>query len=987
MAAVEASGRFVALLHAPETAETREERRLVELLVADMVCNGCASKVERALRMLKGIESLAVDLDGHTIEVRGTTNPEAMVAAVQAAGYDTPLVKKDVPEEAAKPSAAAPAAERLSGTVESRGEGRRGSKGEGKGSRRFSGEGSHIRSVRLHIEGMSCAACVAAAESCLCGVPGVRSATVSLMASSGEVGFDERLLDVPRIVSTVVAAGYRVSVEEAGGAPKLTDYSEEAKRVGRRCAGSAVFTVPVFLLSMALKHIDAFRPGLQHEVAPGFTRLTLVLWILTTPVQVYYGAPFHRSAFKALRRRMYTMDVLVSVGTWAAYLYSVVFIIVSLVTQGEQGEGNEQFETSAMLITFILLGKYLESLAKGRASSAISTLLMLVPPTALQLERCKDIDSTAVEVPVSGLRKGDVVKVLPGSQMPVDGMVLFGSSAVDESMITGESMPQAKRTNDHVVGGTINGSGVLYVLVTAVGADSTLAQIMKVVADAQLRKPEIQAFADRITRYFVPTVIMLSAFTWVVWALVAAAGHMPDWGRGNSTMGRGNSTMGGGHNMFQMSTDDGQLLAFMFGCAVLVIACPCALGLATPTAVMVGSGVAAAHGVLFKGGDVMERTSATHVVLFDKTGTLTTARLAVVKVARWDESVAEDRLLWAAASAERGSEHTIAKAVVTYAESRGIATVEPRDFVAAAGQGLQCLVRDAIVLVGNRSWMTENGMALSEAQEAEVVSLELQGKTVILIGLGDEGGGAVRLAGALAVADVLKPDAASVVTQLRQSGTSVWMVSGDNERTARFIAAQAGISPEYVVAGVKPVGKLEKVQELQAQGTKVAFVGDGVNDAPALAAADVGIAVGTGTDVAIESADVVLMKNSLQDVIVALDLSRCVMRRIRLNFCWAFVYNLVGIPLAAGVLYPGLGIQFPPMFAGAAMAGSSVSVICSSLLLRLYQPPTPLSLRRQRWWPTQTGKKKPCCPLSTRGGGGDGNEMSEARYESVIEAV
>ena len=277
-------------------------------------------------------------------------------------------------------------------------------------------------------------------------------------------------------------------------------------------------------------------------------------------------------------------------------------------------------------------------------------------------------------------------------------------------------------------------------------------------------------------------------------------------------------------------------------------------------------------------------------------------------------------------------------------------------------------------------------MALSEAQEAEVVSLELQGKTVILIGLGDEGGGAVRLAGALAVADVLKPDAASVVTQLRQSGTSVWMVSGDNERTARFIAAQAGISPEYVVAGVKPVGKLEKVQELQAQGTKVAFVGDGVNDAPALAAADVGIAVGTGTDVAIESADVVLMKNSLQDVIVALDLSRCVMRRIRLNFCWAFVYNLVGIPLAAGVLYPGLGIQFPPMFAGAAMAGSSVSVICSSLLLRLYQPPTPLSLRRQRWWPTQTGKK-PCCPLSTRGGGGDGNEMSEARYESVIEAV
>merc|ERR1719164_118683 len=543
-------------------------------------------------------------------------------------------------------------------------------------------------------------------------------------------------------------------------------------------------------------------------------------------------------------------------------------------------------------------------------------------------------------------------------------------------MITGESLPQPKRKGDKVVGGTINGSGVLYVLVTAVGADSTLAQIMRVVADAQHRKPAIQAFADRVSAVFVPCVICLASLTWIVWAAVAATGNMPVRPDQEHNMaahgGHGDDGHGDMGGMGAVAVDDGQLLAFMFGCAVLVIACPCALGLATPTAVMVGGGVGAAHGILIKGGDVLERAAGVGAVLFDKTGTLTLGKLTVAAVRLWAqaEGTTEEVLRRAAGSAERGSEHPIAAAITAYAQARGVPTVEPQDFVASAGQGLQCVVDGAAVLLGNRGWLHENGLALGAEQEAEVARLEETGHTVVLAALsraegsggggqggggvgggeggkgGEGGGGGLFVAGCLAVADQLKPDAAGVVRQLQLQGQQVWMVSGDNPRTARYIAQQAGLGAERVVAGVKPEGKLAKVQELRDAGLKIAFVGDGVNDAPALAAADVGMAVSSGTDVAIETADVVLMKATLQDIITALHLSRVVMRRIRLNFFWAFTYNVVGIPLAAGVLYPGLHIQFPPMFAGAAMALSSVSVVCSSLLLRLYQPPKPLATRR-----------------------------------------
>lgn len=1031
-------------------AKGARAEKLIKLLVIDMLCSGCKDKVDRAARMVRGVAHVDIDLDTHVLSVSGQLATEDVLAAVKAAGYEPCLLSEDFPAKSSEacpvPSpGASPAASLPKAT-------------EGKVPKGKKVVKDHLHEVSLTIDGMTCASCVGAVEGGLLSLEGVHSATVSLMGKSGKVAYDARCVDVPAILARVVKTGYaaELQADNIEAVAAASNFGIEIAYWWRMFAGSMVFTLPVFLISMVFRMIPSTSPGLYVDVAPGLAVSVLVNLILTTPVQLYYGFPFHRGACASLRRCHFTMDVLVSIGTFAAYIYSIIFMFVSIGTRGEEGVDHEFFETAAVLITFILLGKYLESAAKGKASNAITQLLTLVPPTALQLASCREIDLDATEVPVSGLRKGDVVKVLPGAQMPVDGTVLFGESAVNESMITGESLPQPKRKNDKVVGGTINGSGVLYVLVTAVGADTTLAQIMRVVADAQHRKPRIQAVADRISAVFVPVVITLAIFTWAAWAIAGATGNMPDWSGDDdldmmsfsspsppnphaghnmppnppntppdphashnmppdphvsNNMGSGGGSGGGGHGAMSMgvpSVEDPQLLAFMFGCAVLVIACPCALGLATPTAVMVGGGVGAAHGILIKGGDVLELAAAVQTICFDKTGTLTTGKLSVARVLLWAQGVNEAILLRAAGSAERGSEHPIAKAIINHAELFGVQTAEPADFVAAAGQGLQCVVDGKTVLMGNRSWMEENGLKLSDVQEAEVAALESRGHTVVLAALSGPPdanevasdakaatapttpteaamdatvetavarrarwraavagkpdadadtatiqsdpksmGTRLFIAGALAVADSLKPDAPAVVKQLTQLGMKVWMISGDNERTAAHIAAQAGIDLKYVVAGVKPAGKLAKVQELRDAGAKIAFVGDGINDAPALAAADVGIAVGSGTDVAIEAADVVLMKEGLQDVVTALDLSKVVMRRIRINFVWAFGYNVVGIPLAAGVLFPGLGIQLPPMFAGGAMALSSVSVVCSSLLLRFYQPPRPLSMRRQ----------------------------------------
>ena len=634
-------------------------------------------------------------------------------------------------------------------------------------------------------------------------------------------------------------------------------------------------------------------------------------------------------------------------------------------------DDEEVFETAAMLITFILLGKMLESIAKGRTSRAISKLLRLQPPSALRIAGCWEGANEEEEVPLDALRERDVVKVLPGAQVPADGVVLRGKSVVDEAVLTGESLPVPKTADDSVVGGTMNGPGVIYVLVLATGQSTVLATITRIVAEAQHRKVAVQQVADRISRIFVPTVVVLSISTYLTWAVCAHYGVVP----------------------LSMLTDAGvrepQLIAFVFGCAVLVVACPCALGLATPTAVMVGCSVGASHGILIKGGDVLEKAARTTDIFFDKTGTLTTGQLSVQEVClvTKKDGDASDKplgdltnveLLRLAASAEAGSQHPIAKAVVVSYDAVAAKTESTRTRSEAQhsdetpGEGIRCVVDGRRVLVGNRSWLAEHGLALRSHEDDKAIAFEERGCTAVFVATDafgpklpaaeteepqwpDQSGRvagsdsrALLVAGIIAVSDTLKPEAHAVVAALERGYGKVWMLSGDNERTAKHVAGLAGIAPERVIAGVKPEGKAEHVKARQAEGSAVTMVGDGINDAPALATADVGIAIGGGTDVAFETADMVLMRPELYSVVTALHLSRRALNRIKINFAWAFVYNCVGIPFAAGVFYPTFGLHLPPMFAGIAMTASSISVVCSSLLLYCYRPPKVARVRSKQ---------------------------------------
>lgn len=671
-------------------------------------------------------------------------------------------------------------------------------------------------------------------------------------------------------------------------------------------------------------------------------------------------------------------------------------------------DDEEVFEAAAMLITFILLGKALESAAKGRASRAISKLINLQPETALRVTKLRSntAEEELEEVLIAALAMGEMVKVLPGAQIPTDGTVRQGKSTVDEAMLTGESLPVSKGLGAAVIGGTINGPGVLYVVVEATGSATVLAKITRLVADAQHRKVPVQLVADRITQYFVPVVLLVALVTYAIWSL---CGELDVISRG---------TLNGAGVL------DPQLLAFMFGVAVLVVACPCALGLATPTAVMVGCAVGARMGALIKGGDVLEKAARATTVVFDKTGTITTGSLTVreiqvfhvesgphadgdARIEDVDSSLTEEELLQIVATAESGSQHPIAKAIVCdaakrvelHAAERPMKRLgEPTDIQETAGEGLRCVLDGRAVLVGNRDWLAAHELQLTPLQEDAAAELELTGCTVIFAAFaasdhadspsatapasastagmlespkttgtedevararansatrsayawlqanddderqqtGDAGG---YVAGMIAVSDTLKEEASEVIRILRRDVGDVIILSGDNVRTARHIGALAGVPPDCIIAGVKPEGKAKQVEKLQAEGRVVMMVGDGVNDTPALAQANVGIAVGSATDAAFETADVVLLRTGLHGVITALDLSRQTLRRIKINFVWAFLYNVLGIPFAAGVFYPTFRVHMPPMFAAAAMAASSVSVVCSSLLLNCYQPP------------------------------------------------
>lgn len=752
-------------------------------------------------------------------------------------------------------------------------------------------------------------------------VRGVLDASTTAGGDRVEVHFDPDLTGARDIVRSLEGCGVSATVVNPAADQAQDKQQARARAHARRLfVISLVITLPIFLLAMVLPHIhDDVKKALHTRVVNALTVQLLVLCILTTPVQFVVGKCFYVGAYKALRLGHANMDVLIAMGTTAAYVYSVGSMIFSIAD--EEFEGDNYFETSAMLITFVFMGKYIELVARGKTSQALLKLMDLQPSTAVIVHPTEegvgdgppDADEVREEtIPVELLQRGDILKVLPGSEVPADGVVVFGVSSVDESMITGESRPVTKGVDDAVIGGTVNLTGLMHVRATSVGSDSMLSQIVQLVQNAQMTRPPIQAMADRISARFVPAVVALASLAFVVWLIVGYTVLPDDWLPPRTSR---------------------FLFALLFFITTLVIACPCALGLATPTAVMVGTGLGAKHGVLIKSGEALETAHKIDSIIFDKTGTLTHGQPRVTDLYAVD-GADEEEVLVVAASAESGSEHPLGRAICEHASS--IPAVRSRlspcaDFEAVPGRGLRCTVAGVPVLIGNRAWMKAHTDGVPPTMEEVLVALEECGKTAVLVAHGG------HVIGVIGIADALRPEAAAVVAKLAECNVEVWMVTGDNTRTAMSIAASAGIT--HVFAEVLPAEKAKKVQELQQQGKTVAMVGDGINDAPALVQADVGVAIGAGTDIAIEAADMVLMRSDLRDVFTGIDISRRTFARIKLNFFYAFGYNVCALPIACGMFYPLMRAMMPPWVAGLAMAMSSVTVVCSSALLKRYRKP------------------------------------------------
>jgi len=616
--------------------------------------------------------------------------------------------------------------------------------------------------------------------------------------------------------------------------------------------------------------------------------MNLLFFVLATPVQFVAGYRFYRGFLDAIRNKSANMDVLIAIGTTAAWAYSVVVTFLPLIGVPLVEKGT-YYDTAAVIIGLILLGKFLEEIAKGKAGDAIRKLMDLAPRTARVVR-----DDHEEEIPVELVRVDDLVIVRPGERIPVDGVVVGGFSAVDESMITGESIPVEKKVGDTAIGATMNRTGLLRLRVTRVGADTTLNQIIKLVEDAQASRAPIQRLADRVASVFVPAVVGIAAFTFFLWSvpLGESVAH-----------------------------------ALVFFIAVLIIACPCALGIATPAAIMVGTGKGAENGLLIKGGEYLEKAHKLTTALFDKTGTLTKGRPSLTEVVPVG-AISEAEILRLAASAEKGSEHPLGEAIVQAAGARGVKLEDPSDFEAIPGQGVRAAIGERRILIGNRSLMLSAGIPV-DAAESILQAMEEAGKTAMILAVDG------RVAGVIAVADTLKEHSIEAVRSLKAMGIEVIMLTGDNRRTAEAIARQVGV--DQVIAEVLPAQKADVIKNLQKQGKIVAMVGDGINDAPALAQSDVGIALGSGTDVAMEAGGIVLIKDDLRDVVASIQLSRRTVQKIRQNLFWAFFYNTALIPIAAGIL-AGIGIVLNPIIAGAAMGFSSVSVVMNSMTLRRFKP-------------------------------------------------
>ncbi len=749
---------------------------------------------------------------------------------------------------------------------------------------------------KFDITGMTCSACSAHVEKSVGKVEGVRSAAVSLLTNTMQVNYDETKLDSEKIILAVERAGYGAQVSGEKGAqeiPMQNGAENEEKNMRFRLLVSICFLLPLMYLSMGHMiglPLPTFFSGAENAVL-----FVLTQFLLTLPI-LYVNRKFYIVGFKALFHGSPNMDSLIALGSSAAAVYGLFALYqigyglghgnLDLVRQYSM---DIYFESAAMILTLITLGKYLESRSKGKTSEAITKLLSLAPETAVVLR-----DGTETEIPAEQVQVGDTVVIRPGGRIPVDGKVLDGTGTVDESAVTGESIPVEKKAGDRIVAATVNQAGFFRFRAERVGADTTLAQIVRLMEEAGSSKAPIARLADRVSGVFVPVVIAVAVLSAIAWLIL---GHSFDF-------------------------------ALSIGIAVLVISCPCALGLATPTAIMVGTGKGAENGILIKSAECLETTHLVNTVVLDKTGTVTEGKPKVAKLVP-AQGVTEAQLLSVAAALEKPSEHPLAGAVLQEAQSRSIAFAAAENFRAIAGEGLSGTVSGKAVLAGNLKLMRNHKIELN-GYDNIADNLAKDGMTPLYFA--EDG----RFLGVIACADPIKPGSAQAVADFRALGLDVVLLTGDHRRTAEAVAKQAGISE--VIPEVMPQDKERVVREIQARGKKVAMIGDGINDAPALMRADVGIAIGAGTDIAIESADIVLMKSDLSDAVTAVELSRATIRNIRQNLFWAFIYNIIGIPLAAGVFYPLWGIKLSPMIGALAMSFSSVCVVSNALRLKLFRP-------------------------------------------------
>jgi len=810
-----------------------------ELKVTGMVCAACTSAIEKSLRNKEGVVSAQVNLGTETASVEYDSEKVKLVdleKAIRDAGYDV-LDEK----------------------------------------------------VVLSIGGMVCAMCVGALEIALKKLDGVVDVRVNLAAEKAYVTYNSGMVGIDEMKEAVENTGYQflgVSGEESasdrGDEALQKDLADKKRRI------IIGFATSLFLMALMYFPLQRVVP-MEFLMGAGMHYMSLVMLAVSAPVFVYVSYPIFKAAGRALRNRNLDMDVMYAMGIGVAYGASILGTFGIILTPDFMF-----YETAVMLASFLTLGRYMETKAKGRTTEAIKNLVGLQPKSARLLK-----DGQEVEVSVEEVQVDDLILVKPGEKIPADGLVVEGQSYVDESMISGEPVPVLKAAGQNVVGGTLNENGVLKFKATKVGRDTVLAQIISLVEEAQGSRPPIQRIADRAVVYFIPTILAIALAAFVYWYFVAS---------------------------------ETLLFSLTALISVLVVACPCALGLATPTAVTVGIGRGAQLGILIKSGEALEASEKLNLVAFDKTGTLTAGRPDVTNLKAF--GMDEKDLLRLAASAESGSEHPLAEAVVRMAKEAGLSLIEASQFEALPGEGVVTQVSGRKVLAGNRMLFKEQGVDLPEDLLSSAALFEEQGKTAMLIS--QDG----KACGVIAIADRLKDTAAAAVAELKRMKMDVVMITGDNSRSAAAVASQLGI--DRVFSEVLPKEKANEVKRLQQDGNKVAFVGDGINDAPALAQADVGIAIGGGTDVAIETGDIVLMKDNLLDAVAAIQLSRKVISRIKLNIFWAFAYNVALVPVAAGVLYPIFGITFRPELAGLAMALSSVTVVSLSLLLKRYIPPAKL---------------------------------------------